>query len=480
MTRAVLLMLLIAGLASCAWALERFPPPEFTETNYRIPPTQTPPADSAWWNIVDTLLLIAALGLATWLALKRRSRRGLLLLTLGALAYFGFVRQGCVCPVGAVQNCAQGLFDSGVVVPWVVVAFFVLPLIFALFVGRVFCAGICPLGAIQDVVVLKPLRVPPWLEHVLGLGAWVVLAVVVGLAVAGGPFLVCVFDPFVAFFRFGGPGIMLLVGALVLGVGLFLARPYCRYLCPLGALLRPASMVSAKHVTITPDECVQCRLCEDACPFGAILPPTEPADERSEGRGRLALILLAGVVILPAGLAGGVLLFGGHVGPIHWPKNLASLHPDIRLQQRLEAWQQAGPQHRIKLDADTREAVDAFFGAKASDRLRNLIKDYTEHDQWAGNDADRPLVDAYLAEDEASFRDLQLALLNRRVEQARSRMNLGGLLAGGILALAIWCKLISLAIRRAREDYTPNKATCLSCGRCFRSCPVEQKRLAEH
>ena len=47
-------------------------------------------------------------------------------------------------------------------------AFFLLPLIFALFAGRVFCAAVCPLGAAQDIVLLRPIKVPNWLAHCLG------------------------------------------------------------------------------------------------------------------------------------------------------------------------------------------------------------------------------------------------------------------------------------------------------------------------
>ena len=35
-----------------------------------------------------------------------------------------------------------------------------LPLAVALFFGRVFCAGVCPLGAIQELMTLKPIEVP--------------------------------------------------------------------------------------------------------------------------------------------------------------------------------------------------------------------------------------------------------------------------------------------------------------------------------
>jgi polyferredoxin len=48
-------------------------------------------------------------------------------------------------------------------VPLVVLAFFALPLAFTLFFGRTFCGAVCPIWAIQDVVLLRPVRVPGWL-----------------------------------------------------------------------------------------------------------------------------------------------------------------------------------------------------------------------------------------------------------------------------------------------------------------------------
>jgi len=39
--------------------------------------------------------------------------------------------------------------------------------------------------------------------------------------------------------------------------------------------------------------------------------------------------------------------------------------------------------------------------------------------------------------------------------------------------------LAGLSIFRYREDYEPNKGTCLSCARCMDYCPVEPKGSSE-
>jgi len=171
--------------------------------------------------------------------------------------------------------------------------FFLLPLVCALFFGRTFCAAACPLGAVQDVFVLRPIRVPRPLAAALGLLPALYLGVALALAAAGAGFLICRYDPFVGFFRFGGPLSSMLTGGALLLVGTVVARPYCRFLCPYGVLLNGLSRFSRRHADITPTECVNCRLCEDACPFGCIRPPTpEKAPEpRAAGRRRLAVLL---------------------------------------------------------------------------------------------------------------------------------------------------------------------------------------------
>ena len=253
--------------------VEVAPQQETIGGGYLTPDVQKPRPREYWLEVLDVVLLAVAMGIAVWLVVSRRSRKWALALTVACLGYFGFYREGCICPIGSIQNVALSLADPTYKIPMVVTAVFFMPLVVALFFGRAFCGGVCPLGAMQELVVLKPVQVPRKLDDALGLLKYVYLGLPILLAVQPAiarDFVICRFDPFVGFFRREGFAHMMFIGAGFLVVGTVVGRPYCRYLCPYGGLLSWCSRLAKRGVTITPTKELDCGLCANACPYGAI------------------------------------------------------------------------------------------------------------------------------------------------------------------------------------------------------------------
>jgi polyferredoxin len=344
-----------------------------------------------------------------------------LLLTVASLAYFGFVRGGCVCPIGATQNVALAVAEPSYIVPLTVIVFFTLPLVFTLFFGRTFCAAVCPLGAVQELVTIRSISVPRWLDQSLGLLAYIYLGSAVILAATNTAFVICRFDPFVAMFRLSGSAAMLIFGGCLLIIGVVVGRPYCRYLCPYGAILRVVSRFSKWHVRIPPAACINCRLCEDACPYDAIRTPTvaESAEQQRRGKTRLVATLVAAPVLVVGGA-----VFGGLLG-----EPLASWQSEVQLAEQLRL-------EELGLATETTDATDAFRSAGRSPR-----EAYATAIQW------------------------------------RERYRGLGTWLGGWVGLVVSAKLVQLSLRRQRTEFLPDRSGCVACGRCFWYCPVEQVRL---
>ncbi len=277
-----LLLLLLAFASSALVAQYQKAPPDFGGSYWFPTPTHPEPRSGVALGI-DIVMLAAGLGLGAYLVLGRRSRAGAVALGVAAIAYFGFYRKGCTCPIGAIQNVTLSLVDPQYLISYTVLAFFFLPLVAAFLFGRVFCGGVCPLGAVQDLVVLRPKTVHETIDRWLRWLPFVYLAVAVffagwgiptvsatGKALSGRRFLICEWDPFIGLFRVAGPFHMLAIGAAFLGIGTFYARPYCRWFCPYGALLSLASRFSWKSVRVTPDKELDCGLCAQSCPVSAI------------------------------------------------------------------------------------------------------------------------------------------------------------------------------------------------------------------
>jgi NosR/NirI family transcriptional regulator, nitrous oxide reductase regulator len=411
-------LILIQSFDICA--INRFPKPEF-ESGHVIPKTITPDARFNFLEFLDVAVLIFALSLVTWLLIKKRSRRGIFLASLFSILYFGFYRQGCVCPVGSLQNVALVLFKPGYVIPLTALLFFVIPLIFTIFFGRTFCAGVCPLGAIQDLVAFRPVEIKIWLGKTLGIIPFIYLGLAILYAATGTDFIICRYDPFVGLYRLNGHFFMLVLGALFLLIGVVIARPYCRFLCPYGALLNFISRFSCNHVTITPSACINCKLCENSCPYGAIKKPV-PLKEKEKTSVIVKRYLLFSFLIPVLIVTGGYIASNFH-------ENLAMVNGKVKLAKEV--------MNNTNYGVEGKEALE-ITGFRSSGQSEEKMY----------SDAAAILKEFYR----------------------------GSWIFGGFVGLVFGLTLLSLTIFKYQTGYSIDKATCLSCGICLGYCPVKSEK----
>ncbi|MDR1756350.1 MAG: 4Fe-4S binding protein [Culturomica sp.] len=413
------LLLILSGAAN---AQNRFPRPDF-ESGYQYPDITYAVPNEAVWTSVDILLLVLLMGIVAWAVLRKRTRKPILWVSVISVAWFGFFRSGCVCSIGAIQNVALAGVDSTYILPLSVLLFFILPIGFALLFGRVFCAGVCPFGALQELVNLKNYRLSKSLTTVLGMIPWIYLIFALLYAVTRSSFIICRFDPFIGIFRLGGDLGLLLFGALLLVAAVFTGRPFCRFLCPYGALLSLFSRVSVRKISITPQSCINCDLCRNACPVDAIRPPYENKVKESRPQGVRRIV--GYLIILPLLVLAGAFLMRSV------SSDLSRAHKEVRLYD-LVMQHEANPQGAPSLE------LEAFYGQGGT--VEALTAAYEE------------------------------------IQGDFKRYATG---AGALLGLVIGFTLIGLSVKRTRKHYEIDRAACVACGRCFNYCPQNMQNREE-
>ena len=215
----------------------------------------------------------------------RLVRTGFLVVVLVWLGWTAGVQLSIVNVINYVQAPFRG-FDVGFYLAeplMVMVAAYTL--VSVVLIGRgVFCGWLCPFGALQELLaqVSRALRVPQWnpsvaLEQRLWLGKYIAAAVVLALVLTGidssgataeiEPFKTAITSKFTRAWPY------VLYAGVLLGIGLFSERAYCRFLCPLGGVLAALDRLHLIDLLKRRPECGNpCHLCERACPVRAIVP----------------------------------------------------------------------------------------------------------------------------------------------------------------------------------------------------------------
>lgn len=192
------------------------------------------------------------------------------------------------CPIGAMQAVAN---DRNFTMPLYIWGF--LLAVGAVF-GRLACGFLCPMGLVQDLLYrvpvpfkLRGLRGDRYLRYlkyvILGLLVLILPMFAVnefgqgdpwfckyvcpsGTLMAGWP-LAAVSDGLggALGFLFAWKSVILIVLILL---SLIVYRPFCRYLCPLGAIYGSMNKVSLYRLRVDREKCIGCGDCEKSCRMG--------------------------------------------------------------------------------------------------------------------------------------------------------------------------------------------------------------------
>ena len=225
---------------------------------------------SAPWTEIALLMLLLTVAMTAFVRKDARLRWVALLSTF---VYLGFVN-GTFLSVSHITNFMKqgpGLFLNDL--PLLILVVFTL--VTTVFWGRVFCSSLCPFGALQDILErIVPRRwrrsLPQWLHDRALWLKYVILAGLIAMAVAYAELSVFqYFEPFGTLFYQSQSLLLWGILSVFVAGSIFVPRFYCRYACPLGASLGVISIAAFWKIKRVP-QCEVCKVCEKACPTGAI------------------------------------------------------------------------------------------------------------------------------------------------------------------------------------------------------------------
>jgi len=215
-------------------------------------------------KMVGMIYAIIALFILVYLLHKDKFNRKIGYLFLILSTMMGFLVFAPMFPNQLQVLLLGNVKQLGASIPIVIlglVLFIILTFVF----GRIFCGYLCPIGALQEIVYLIPIKklkiknkTLPIVFRLTFFITFVVLGVIFSMGLL-------TFFGFYDFFNLNINSIFFYIFLVLLAISIFVYRPFCRFICPYGTLLSLASIKGLFKIQRNAN-CVDCKKCEIICP----------------------------------------------------------------------------------------------------------------------------------------------------------------------------------------------------------------------
>ena len=192
------------------------------------------------------------------------------------------------CPMGALQNTVRN--GGRISFPYYALGMLIL---FGAVLGRLICGFLCPFGFVQDLLYKIPFfkklrsfrgdRALRWVKYAVLLLLCILFPMFLSGDWATVPFFCKYICPSGMLFgaiplTLANPALASQAGglfwwkiavlAVIVLLSLMISRPFCRYLCPLGAFYGLFNRIAIVNLQHAEDKCTHCGACEAVCPMG--------------------------------------------------------------------------------------------------------------------------------------------------------------------------------------------------------------------